>query len=190
MWYGFFTAVVSFSIESMLATEAIPVSPNRRYVAYPAKIGLYRQLFSFDGETRETRQITDSPGDKFNSFWSRDGRWIVYPSNATGDRQIWRIPAAGGEAQRLTKGSDRIRHAFYSSDGRWLYFQPNHLNIYRMPADGGPVQPVQQVTRFPEAGLFIEEPKISPDNRYLVYSRSIPAAHPCGRSRSAEAKRG
>ena len=58
---------------------------------------------------------------------------------------------------------------FYSSNGRWLYFQPNHLNIYRMPAEGGPVQ---QVTHFPESGLLIEEPTISPDNRYLVYCRS------------------
>ena len=79
------------------------------------------------------------------------------------------MPAIGGEAQRLTKGTDRIRNMFYSSDGRWLYFQPNHLNIYRMPADGGPVQ---QVTHFPEAGLYLEEPAISPNNRYLAYTRS------------------
>ncbi|HWX24960.1 MAG TPA: Tol-Pal system protein TolB, partial [Vicinamibacteria bacterium] len=39
---------------------------------------------------------------------------------------------------------------------------------YQMPADGGPVE---QVTRFPESGLFIEEPTISPDGRYLVYCR-------------------
>ena len=83
--------------------------------------------------------------------------------------QIWRMAAEGGEAERLTQGNDRIRHMFYSPDGRWLYFQPNHLNIYRMPADGGPVQ---QVTHFPESGLFIEEPTISPDGRYLVYCRS------------------
>jgi len=153
----------------MLATEGIPVSPNGRYVAYPAKVGQYYQLFRLDVETRETHQITDSPGDKFNACWSRDGRSIIYPSNASGDIQLWRIPADGGKPQRLTKGNDRIRHAFYSSDGRWIYFQPNHMNIYRMPADGGPVQ---QVTRFPEAGLFMEEPNISPDNRYLVYSRS------------------
>src|SRR5262249_36642280 len=40
----------------------------------------------------------------------------------------------------------------------------------RMPSDGGPLQ---QVTRFPESGLFIEEPTISPDNRYLVYTAAM-----------------
>jgi len=43
------------------------------------------------------------------------------------------------------------------------------LNIYRMPADGGPAQ---QVTHFAESGLFLEEPAISPDGRYIVYCRS------------------
>ena len=37
-----------------------------------------------------------------------------------------------------------------------------------MPAAGGELQPV---TRFPELGLFIEEPTISPDGRYLAYNR-------------------
>lgn len=90
-------------------------------------------------------------------------------SNANGSGQLWRIPSGGGNAEPLTKGDDRVRHMFYSPDGRWLYFQPNHLNIYRMPADGGRVE---QVTNFPESGLFLEEPVISPDGRYLVYSWS------------------
>lgn len=93
----------------------------------------------------------------------------MYVSNANGSGQLWRIPSGGGNAEPLTKGDDRVRHMFYSPDGRWLYFQPNHLNIYRMPADGGRVE---QVTNFPESGLFLEEPVISPDGRYLVYSWS------------------
>jgi Tol biopolymer transport system component len=47
--------------------------------------------------------------------------------------------------------------------------QPSHQNIFRMPASGGPLQ---RVTNFPEAGLFLEEPTISPDGRWLLYSRS------------------
>lgn len=56
-----------------------------------------------------------------------------------------------------------------SPDGRWIYFQPNHQNIYRMAAQGGPAQ---QVSHFAESGLFIEEPTISPDGRYLLYNGS------------------
>jgi Tol biopolymer transport system component len=71
-------------------------------------------------------------------------------------------PASSGEFHLAAARPSR-------SPGRWLYFQPNHLNIYRMPADGGDVQ---QVTNFPENGLFLEEPTMTPDGRYLVYSRS------------------
>ena len=34
-----------------------------------------------------------------------------------------------------------------------------------MPTDGGSLQ---QVTHFPESSLFVEEPTIAPDGRYLV----------------------
>ena len=71
--------------------------------------------------------------------------------------------------QPFTSGYERMGHPFYSPDGRWIYVQPSHLNIYRMPASGGPLQ---KVTNFREGGLFLEEPTISPDGRWLLYSRS------------------
>ena len=70
--------------------------------------------------------------------------------------------------QQLTTGYERMRHPFFSPDGKWIYIQPSHRNIYRVPAAGGALE---QVTRFPEAGLFLEEPTISPDGRYLYYCR-------------------
>jgi Tol biopolymer transport system component len=65
-----------------------------------------------------------------------------------------------------------MRHIFYSPDGRWIYVQPSHRNIFRIPADTERIQTPQPVTNFPESGLFIEEPTISPDGKFLVYSRS------------------
>jgi Tol biopolymer transport system component len=149
--------------------EGWPIAPDGRKIVYAATVDGHSQLFEFDLSTREVRQITFSPDDKFTVAWSPDSHWLAYTSNANGSNQLWRMPANGGQAQPLTRGDDRVRHMFYSADRRWLYYQPNHLNIYRMPADGGPVQ---QVTHFQESGLFIEEPTVSPDGRYLVYCRS------------------
>jgi TolB protein len=148
--------------------DAWPTAPDGRQTVYAASVGGHFQLFSLDLSTRQSRQITVSPDDKYSAVFSPDGRWLVYSSNANGSAQLWRMPAEGGSAEPLTHGDDRVRHMFYSHDGRWLYFQPNHLNIYRMPADSGPAQ---QVTHFPEFGLYLEEPTISPDARYLVYGR-------------------
>jgi TolB protein len=101
--------------------------------------------------------------------WSPDGSRIAYSSNVTGTMQLWTIPAGGGPEKMLTDGYERMYHPFFSPDGRWLYIQPSHRNIYRLPADGGPLA---AVTTFPESGLFLEEPTISPDGRWLAYCRS------------------
>jgi eukaryotic-like serine/threonine-protein kinase len=158
----------SFSAFGNAAGEGAPIAPDGRKAVYAATASGQSQLFSLDLSTRQASQLTFSSDDKYSAVWSPDGRWLVYSSNTNGSAQLWRIPAGGGTPEPLTQGDDRVRHMFYSPDGHWLYFQPNHLNIYRMRADGGAVE---QVTHFPESALFIEEPTISPDGRYLVYGR-------------------
>jgi TolB protein len=145
-----------------------PFSPDGRSLIYTYEKGTYFQLFLLDLGSRQERQLTISASDKFFPAWSPDGRWIVYSSNAGGPLQLWRIPAAGGEERSLTSGYERMGHPFYSHDGHWIYVQPSHLNIYRMNAAGGTLQ---KVTNFPESGLFLEEPTISPDGRWLAYCR-------------------
>jgi eukaryotic-like serine/threonine-protein kinase len=147
-----------------------PFSPDGRSLVYAQQNGAYLQLYLVDLATHQERQLTASPSDKYFPAWSPDGLWIVYSSNAGGSVQIYRIAASGGEEKVLTSGYERMGHPFYSPDGHWIYVQPSHRNIYRMPASGGPLQ---QVTHFPEGGgLFLEEPTISPDGRWLLYCRS------------------
>jgi TolB protein len=125
-------------------------------------------LFVLDLASRHERQLTVSASDKYDPAWSPDGRWVVFSSNAGGYLQVWRISASGGEEKRLTSGYERMRHIFYSPDGRWIYVQQSHGNIYRMPASGGSLQ---KVTNFPES-VFLDEPTLSPDGRWLAYVRS------------------
>lgn len=147
-----------------------PFSPDGRSLVYTYRKDGSFQVFTIDLANGQERQLTFSKADKYDPIWSPDGKWAVYSSNQGGPCcQIWKTPAAGGEEQRLTSGYDRIRHLSFSPDGYWLYLQPNHLNVYRMPFSGGPRQ---QVTRFPEAGLFLEEPTLSPDGKWLVYCRN------------------
>jgi Tol biopolymer transport system component len=127
-----------------------------------------QQVFSFDLATRKATQLTDTPGDKFDAVFSPDGKWIAVTAAKDDVLQLFRMPASGGPMQQLTTGYERMRHAFFSPDGKWIYIQPSHRNIYRVASEGGPLQ---QVTHFPEAGLFLEEPTISPDGKYLYYCR-------------------
>jgi Tol biopolymer transport system component len=147
---------------------ACAFAPIGNRFVYSRLIDGFSQLVEFDVDSQRERVLTNSSSDKYEASWSPDGRWLAFTANTGGRVNVWRIAAGGGPEQPLTTGNDRIRHTFYSPDGRWLYVQPNHKNIYRMPADGGPRQ---QVTTFDESALFLEEPTISPDGRWLVYNR-------------------
>jgi Tol biopolymer transport system component len=151
------------------STSGQTFSPDGKSLVHSARIGGVIQLSRYDLATGRSKQLTSSPGDKFNPTWSPDGRRIAFSSNATGTMQVRAISPEGGDEKQLTSGFERMYHPFYSPDSRWLYVQPSHRNIYRMPADGGPLE---AVTRFPESGLFLEEPNLSPDGKFLVYCRS------------------
>jgi TolB protein len=172
LWYvaidGSSTEQLRPPTPSVSGNIACAFAPDGRRIVYARVDGGFGQLFMVDMASRREQRLTHSPAHKYDATWSPDGRWIAFAANSEGTVQIWRVPADGGPEQRLTTGYERMRHPFYSPDGRWLYVQPSHRNVYRMPAEGGPLQPV---TRFPEAGLLIEEPTISPDGRYLVYAR-------------------
>jgi Tol biopolymer transport system component/predicted Ser/Thr protein kinase len=166
------------AVDGSFAEELVPARPNLRggpfspdgkSLVFAYQKGTHSQLFALDLGSRQERQLTFSASDKYFPAWSPDGRWVIYSSNAGGSFQIWRTLASGGEEKVLTSGYERMGHPFYSPDGRWIYVQPSHLNIYRMPAAGGSLS---RVTSFPESGLFLEEPMISPDGRYLAYCRS------------------
>jgi serine/threonine-protein kinase len=157
---------------ALSATGACDVSPDDRRMVYSYLVGEFDQVFVLDFATRRERQLTTSPSHKYAASWSPDGRWVAFAANAGDTTQDFRIRAdegADAREEQLTTGLERFTHFFYSPDGRWLYVQPSHRNIQRLPADGGSLQPV---TTFPESGLFLEEPTISPDGRWLVYMRS------------------
>jgi serine/threonine protein kinase/WD40 repeat protein len=149
-------------------SSTFSVAPDGKKILYPKSVQEAQQVFLYDISSRQSVQLTDSPGSKFDMIFSPDGRSIAVTALQDGVIQLFRMPASGGPMQRLTTGYERMRHPFYSPDGRWIYIQPSHRNIYRVPAEGGPLE---QVTRFPDAGLFLEEPTISPDGRYLYYCR-------------------
>lgn len=148
---------------------ACDFSPDGKQVVYAHRVDGFSQLFAIDMASHHERQLTTSESDKYEAAWSPDGHWLAFAANTGGSVQVWRIPSSGGEEQQLTTGVARNRHLFYSPDGYWLYVQPNHRNIFRMPADGGPLRAVTHFLE--ESSLFIEEPTVSPDGRWLAYNR-------------------
>jgi Tol biopolymer transport system component len=146
----------------------IGVSPDGRRLLVELEEGSALELYELDLVARTERRVAAAPGNKYDGIWSRDGRQIAYLASTDGTLQLWTQSAQGGEPRQLTFGLERMRHPSFSPDGRWIYVQPSHRNISRVPTSGGPLE---QVTRFPESGLFLEEPTLSPDGRTLAYAR-------------------
>jgi len=172
------TAVWLAALDGSSAEELVPsqthlitgrFSPDGRALLFTAPTNSGLQPVLLDIATRTKLELPSGGADKYDPFWSPDGKWIYYYAYGGDAMQVFRMPATGGEARQLTSGVERFRHAFCSRDGRWLYVQPSHRNVFRLPAEGGPLE---EVTRFPESGLYVDEPNMSPDGRSLVYVRS------------------
>ena len=132
-----------------------------------------RQLGLFDVSTKQQRAITNEEGVGQVVAISSDGKWIAYHSTVSGNVDVRIVPIEGGESRVAVDTPRYDVHPFFSPSGKWLYFQPDHKNIYRVP---GPAQDwrkaePEKVTNFPESGLFLEDPQISRDGRWLLYSR-------------------
>jgi eukaryotic-like serine/threonine-protein kinase len=148
---------------------SLRVSPDGRRVLVELVEGPEgHQLYEFDLVGRSKRRVASAPGNTYDGIWSRDGRQIAYIANTAGTLQLWTQPAQGGEPRQLPFGRERMRHPSFSPDGRWIYVQASHRNIWRVPTAGGSLE---EVTHFPESGLFLEEPTLSPDGRTLAYAR-------------------
>jgi Tol biopolymer transport system component len=79
--------------------------------------------------------------------WSADGARIYFKSDRSGSDQIWSIRPDGGGASQITRGGGC--EAFASPDGRLLYYTPRGWSaIWRVPADGGPEEPVPELQRY------------------------------------------
>lgn len=132
-----------------------------------------RKLFYLDVNTKTSKELFSDAGIMPIFAVSPDGKWIVYQSTSSGNADIRAVPFAGGESRVVAATPRQDYHPSFSPSGKWLYFQPDHKNLLRVP---GPAQnwrlaAPEKVTQFPESGLMIENPHLSPDGKLLLYSR-------------------
>ena len=81
--------------------------------------GAFR-LYTVNVATRETRQLTKSPGTDTNPFFSPDGKWIAFRRGPkTG---ISLIKPDGTGEQVVVKGPN-VDEFHWSPDGKWLTYE-------------------------------------------------------------------
>jgi len=147
--------------------------PDGRHIIFDSSVD--RQFYSLDVQDKRTQSITNEPGITGVFSISSDGQWIVYQSTLKGlDMDVRAVKTSGGPSQGVVEVSTLDGHPFISPSGKWLYFQRDHKNIFRVPgpAQGWRQAMPEQITHFPESGLFLEDPQSSKDGRWLFYSRA------------------
>ena len=134
----------------------------------------HRDVRLVDLATKTTRIVaTEGPLRTIQKF-SADGKWMLYQTiGANGHTEVRVVPSNSTRSRVLVSNSRENFHPFFSRDSKWVYFQPDHKNLYRIPgpALNWKAAPPQQVTFFPESNLYLEEPQMSEDGKYLYYSR-------------------
>ena len=114
-------------------------------------------------------QVTDSRGDwEDNPSFSPDGRFVVYDKSPSGvnkrDTEIWMKNRETGENTLLGKGAQPA----FSPDGKtiaYIKYTGTDANIFTMSTDGD-----NQVQVTDAKKGFAQNPKWSPDGRYLIFS--------------------
>ena len=134
----------------------------------------HRNVRLLDLATGSTRVVATEGTIRTIQKFSADGKWMLYQGiGANGLTEVRVVPSNSTRSRVLVSNSRENMHPFFSPDGKWVYYQPNHKNLYRIPgpALGWKAKPPQQVTFFPESNLYLEEPQMSDDGKYLYYSR-------------------
>ncbi|HVT44168.1 MAG TPA: protein kinase [Thermoanaerobaculia bacterium] len=134
-----------------------------------------KQAYVLDLSTGRSRPLTAEAAVRSGMQFSPDGQWMTFQSLGThdGSTDVRAVNLEGGPAFDVVATPREDFHPWFSPSGRWVYAQFDHKNIVRVP---GPAQQwrkatAQQVTFFPESNLYIEQPQMSADGKWIYYSR-------------------
>jgi tricorn protease len=144
--------------------RAASLSPDGERVAVTAR----GEVFNLPADKGVTKNITRTPGaHERNAQWSPDGASIAYISDETGETELYMQPATGGETIRLTSGNDTyIRSFTWTPDAKKIVYtdRKNQVNLLDVAS-----RKATLLFRNPYSEIF--DVAVSPDNRWIAYSR-------------------
>ncbi|MCO4760630.1 MAG: PD40 domain-containing protein [Myxococcales bacterium] len=125
----------------------------------------------------EAKQLTSGIAWDMQPVFSPNGRYLAFTSDRGGADNIWVMPSGGGKARAVTKEKFRLLNSpNWSADSRFVVARKHFTGrrslgageIWLYHVSGG--QGVQ-MTKRPNQQKDVGEPALSPDGRFLYYSR-------------------
>jgi len=138
-----------FAVPIFFGTSIAAEMPSRGVAVTDAPDGR-KQLFAWDVETGDLRQVTNNPTGVSEGWIAPDGQYLYYFHDQSGDERghIYRRPYLGGEEEDLTPDLTPfvLRGAGFSANGRMFAFAPIntegfHVYVLPLAEDGTPGAP-------------------------------------------------
>jgi len=150
-------------------------APDGTTILASASVGGASNIVLLDLKGKIIRNVTNSGAINVSPSWSPDGGQIAFCSNRSGGPQIYVMSASGDSPRRLSfTGSNYCTSPSWSPRGDKIAFvcrAAGGNQIFMAPASGG--QSLQLTFQGNN-----EDPKWSPDGRYLVFSSNLGLAGP------------
>jgi imidazolonepropionase-like amidohydrolase/Tol biopolymer transport system component len=157
----------------------LDVSPDGKRIVFDLLGDIYIMPIEGSGTTPATR-LTSGPAFDMQPKFSPDGNRIAFSSDREGLWNIWTMTADGKEATQISRERRWfVNSPTWSPDGSFIYARRHFVKERSLGAgeiwtyhSSGPNDGLQVTERTgwqKDAG----EPEISPDGRYLYYSKDV-----------------
>lgn len=154
----------------------VDVSPDGRTIVFDLLGDIYTLPIAGGAATR----ILSGPAFDMQPRWSPDGALIVFISDRDGNNNIWVMRPDGTGLRQVSKEASRdVNSPTWSPDGQYLYVRKHFVEqrslgagevwMYHVSGGTGLQVTDRGNTWQKDAG----EPAISPDGRYLYYSKDV-----------------
>jgi uncharacterized repeat protein (TIGR01451 family) len=154
-----------------VAIDTDPVWGPGNYIVFESTRSGSWDLYLMDMTSGAVRQITDSPANDINAFWSPDGSKLVFQSDRSGMWQIYELDLATLRVRLLSDGQGLDLDPQYSNDGTRIGFRSyrdgSDSVLYIMHADGSGVQRISDL-----AGDATDH-SWSPDDSLIAYQSDL-----------------
>jgi Tol biopolymer transport system component len=117
-----------------------------------------------DTDGANLRRITTGAFQDSRPAFSPDGTKVVFISNRDGVfRQLYVVPTDGSGPPRRLLTENVILRPWFSPDGKYIYFTyanpqftEEQIRIWRIPAEGGAMEPITPEGHPNSQGLFVD----------------------------------
>lgn len=158
---------------------SVDVSPDGKTIIFD----LLNDIYAMPAGGGEARPLLTGSATQRSPQFSPDGRKILYLSDETGADNIWIADADGKNPRQVTREDlAMITGPAWAPDGRSVVATRTSASVHEMRTSelrhfGIDGSTERQLVAPPESGKDMQEPRYSPDGRYLYYTERVAGTH-------------